>query len=327
MDQYNGILNVYKEKGYTSFDAVAHLRGILHQKKVGHTGTLDPMATGVLPVCLGKGTKVCGMLTDWDKEYVTELRLGQVTDTLDVTGTLIGGDPQAALALPEEEIVRAVHAFDGGYDQIPPMYSALKKDGKRLYDLARAGISVERSARSVRLYELEILGIRREEVPVVRLRVLCSKGTYIRSLCDDIGARLGCGGTMQSLVRTRVGPFTLEGARTLGAIEAARDLALERGDVAFTDSRGNACPSPESLGVAGIDSLFADLAPAQVKAEGVKPLQNGNKLAPDLLELSEGGAASAAEGTERVRLYFPDGTFAGIYAWDGKEYRPEKVFL
>ena len=183
----NGVLNVSKEKGYTSHDVVAKLRGITHQKKIGHTGTLDPDATGVLPVCLGKATKVCELLTDKDKTYQAVLLLGMETDTQDTTGTVTARAPVTA---SEEDVREAVQSFTGSYDQIPPMYSALKINGKKLYDLARAGKEVERKARMVQIHEIRIEEI---ALPRVTMTVTCSKGTYIRTLCYDIGRKLGCG--------------------------------------------------------------------------------------------------------------------------------------
>ena len=180
----NGIINVYKEKGYTSFDVVAKLRGILKTKKTGHTGTLDPDAEGVLPVCLGKATKVCDLLTDKNKEYVAVMLLGKVTDTQDTTGTVLEEHP---VEVTEEQVKEAVLSFTGEYMQVPPMYSALKVNGKKLCDLARAGVTVERQARPVQLYSIEIIKM---ELPRVCMRVRCSKGTYIRTLCHDIGAKL-----------------------------------------------------------------------------------------------------------------------------------------
>ena len=213
----HGIVIIHKEKGFTSHDVVAKLRGICGQKKIGHTGTLDPEATGVLPVCLGSGTKLCDMLTDKDKEYVTELLLGVETDTQDMTGTVLARHP---VSVSQEQVREAVLSFGGSYMQVPPMYSALKINGKKLYELAREGKEVERRAREVRIEEIEILQM---QLPVVRLRVVCSKGTYIRTLCADIGQKLGCGGVMESLVRTRVGKFSLEEALTLEQLQELKD--------------------------------------------------------------------------------------------------------
>ena len=214
----NGVLNIYKEAGFTSHDVVAKLRGILKQKKIGHTGTLDPDAEGVLPVCLGNATKLCGLLSDKEKTYEAVLLLGQTTDTQDVSGTVLGTAPVTA---GEEEIREAVLGFLGDYDQVPPMYSALKVGGKKLYELAREGKEVERKARRVRILALEIHGIR---LPEVSFSVTCSSGTYIRTLCQDIGERLGCGGCMKSLLRTSVDRFRVEDSLRLSEIE---ELARE----------------------------------------------------------------------------------------------------
>ena len=184
----NGIINVYKERGFTSFDVVAKLRGILHERKIGHTGTLDPDATGVLPVCIGNATKVCELLTDKDKVYRAVMHLGIATDTQDMTGTVLADREKEAAQLSEETVKNAIMQFVGDYDQIPPMYSALKVNGKKLCDLARAGVEVERKARPVTIFSIEIEQI---HLPYVTMQVHCSKGTYIRTLCADIERCLG----------------------------------------------------------------------------------------------------------------------------------------
>ena len=218
----NGIINVYKEKGYTSHDVVAKLRGICRQKKIGHTGTLDPDAEGVLPVCLGTATKVCGLLTDKDKVYEAVLLLGTQTDTQDISGTVVR---QAQVTCTQDEVRQAAASFLGIYSQLPPMYSALKVNGKKLCDLARAGVEVERSKRQVSIYEIEVLWMR---LPRVKLRVHCSKGTYIRTLCHDIGQKLGCGGCMEELLRTKVSIFSLDHAWRLAQIQSlAEENRLE----------------------------------------------------------------------------------------------------
>ena len=296
----NGIIIVNKETGFTSHDVVAKLRGICGQRKIGHTGTLDPSATGVLPVCLGSGTRLCDMLTDRDKEYVAELLLGVETDTQDTTGSVLRENP---VTVTEEEVSRACVSFLGDYDQIPPMYSALKVDGKKLYELARAGKEVERKARRVRILELEILELR---LPVVKLRVVCSKGTYIRTLCSDIGQKLGCGGIMQSLRRTKVGRFRLEDALTLGELQQLKDNGeLERV-------------------VQSVDSIFEESPSLHVTAEAARLLENGNALLP--VQFAE---AVTPEPERWVRVYRPDGRFAGIYAYEEQKrwYRPVKMFL
>lgn len=297
---FNGIIIIDKEPGFTSHDVVAKMRGICGQKKIGHTGTLDPMATGVLPVCLGSGTKLCDMLADRDKEYVAELLLGVETDTQDTTGHVLVRKPVEAT---EEKVLAVCKSFLGDYEQVPPMYSALKVDGKKLYELARAGKEVERKARPVKILELEILECR---LPVVKMRVVCSKGTYIRTLCADIGAGLGCGGTMQSLRRTAVGRFTLENALTLGELQQMKD----GGKMEET--------------VLSVDSLFEDCPALHVNGENLRFLDNGNALYPEQTE-----EKIQHEPGQWVRFYRGDGSFAGIYAYDRQSrwYRPVKMFL
>lgn len=209
----DGVLNVYKEKGWTSFDVVAKLRGILKTKRIGHAGTLDPDAEGVLVVCVGRGTKLVDRLMDHDKEYETVMLLGRKTDTGDITGRTIA---EAEVLVTEEGLRSAVLSFVPGYDQIPPMYSALKVKGKRLYEYAREGIEVEREARHVSIPRLQIREI---ELPRVSLLVECGRGTYIRALCEDIGEKLSLPACMESLRRTRVGAFSLSDARKLSEIE------------------------------------------------------------------------------------------------------------
>ena len=227
----HGVLNVYKEKGYTSHDVVAKLRGIVKQKKIGHTGTLDPDAEGVLPVCFGKATKLCDLLTDKDKTYQAVLLLGQVTDTQDTSGQVL--EKHSTEDLTNEKVENVIRSFEGEYDQIPPMYSALKVNGKKLYELAREGKEVERKARRITIHEIRILEI---NLPEVKLEVTCSKGTYIRTLCHDIGQKLGCGGCMKELLRTRVERFGLEDSIRLGEIaqlqkEGIENILALRGDI------------------------------------------------------------------------------------------------
>ena len=213
MGNRSGIINVYKEVGYTSFDVVARLRGILKIRKIGHTGTLDPDAVGVLPVCVGRATKVCDLLTDKDKEYETTLLLGVETDTQDMTGTVLSsGD----VTVSEDQVKEVIRSYTGEISQIPPMYSALKVNGQKLCDLARRGVEVERKPRKVTIYGIEILKM---DLPRITMRVRCSRGTYIRTLCHDIGQALGCGGAMESLTRTRVADFRLEDAHTIDEIQ------------------------------------------------------------------------------------------------------------
>jgi len=296
----NGIIVVHKEAGFTSHDVVAKMRGICGQKKIGHTGTLDPAATGVLPVCLGNATRLCDLLTDREKEYVAELLLGVETDTQDITGRVLDRHP---VEVSEDEIRRVAASFVGEYEQIPPMYSALKVGGKRLYELARAGKEVERRARSVVIRELELLECR---IPVITFRAVCSKGTYIRTLCADMGERLGCGGTMQSLKRTRVGEFCLENAFTLGQLQQRK----EEGRLSET--------------VLSVDSVFEELPLLHVCGEWLRLLDNGNPFQAEQTE----ERTIYAPG-EWVRVYRPDESFAGIYTCESSagNYRPIKMFL
>ena len=293
-------MNVYKERGFTSHDVVAKLRGILKQRKIGHTGTLDPEAEGVLPVCLGKATKVCDLLTGQAKTYRAVLRLGIETDTQDMTGTVLR---ECAVHVSEEAAVETVMGFQGTYEQIPPMYSALKVGGKKLYELARQGREVERKARPVTIHEISVSEV---ELPRLTVTVRCSKGTYIRTLCHDIGKKLGCGGCMESLVRTEVGSFRSEDALTLGQIEALRD-----------EGRLKEALIP-------VDTLFSEY-PAYRAEEGTERLlYNGNPMAPSEIRNTDG--TRTEKGT--IRLYDMHGQFMGIYAYDEKirRFRPVKLF-
>jgi len=213
----NGIIIVNKPTGITSFDVVSRIRRLYQIKKVGHTGTLDPDASGVLPLCIGKATKVIEYLMDEDKAYRVGLLLGAATDTQDATGSIILEKP---VLVSDEEIETAINSFMGDQEQIPPMYSAVRIKGKRLYELARRGIEVERSPRPITIYKIDILNIERKSDKVhVTFEVECSKGTYVRTLCHDIGQLLGCGGHMNSLIRTRSGPFMLDDSYTLDDLE------------------------------------------------------------------------------------------------------------
>lgn len=213
----DGVINIYKEAGWTSFDVVAKMRGILKIKKIGHTGTLDPAATGVLPVCVGKGTKKVESFMADDKVYRAVMLLGVTTDSQDMTGDIL---TRSEVNSAEAEVAEAVKSFIGGYDQLPPMYSAKKVNGKKLVDLARKGVEVERKPRFVNIMDIDIEKI---ELPRVTMTITCSKGTYIRTLCHDIGQKLKCGAAMESLIRTRVGRFKIEDAITLEQLEKFRD--------------------------------------------------------------------------------------------------------
>lgn len=295
----NGIINVYKEKGYTSHDVVAKLRGILKQKKIGHTGTLDPDATGVLPVCLGKGTRLCDMLTDETKTYVAGLLLGQETDTQDTSGTVLKESDISHLT--EEAVLACIKSFEGEQMQVPPMYSALKVNGKKLYELAREGKTVERKARPVTFYEIRVLTM---NLPHVELEVTCSKGTYIRTLCHDIGEKLGCGGCMESLVRSRVGRFGLDTALTLSQIEELREKELQNSGFSETGAQETISYSF----VHTIEEMFDQLPPVHVHENCDKALYNGNSFHY---------SRPLEDGTE-VRMYTSKDEFIGIYRYEKK---------
>ena len=295
----HGIINVYKEKGFTSHDVVAKLRGIVGQKKIGHTGTLDPDATGVLPVCLGKATKLCDLLTDKNKTYEAVLLLGKTTDTQDITGEVL--EEKSTEALTEEKVREAIEGFIGDYEQIPPMYSALKVNGKKLYELAREGKVIERKARPVKILDIQILEI---DLPKVRMEVSCSKGTYIRTLCHDIGEKLGCGGCMESLIRTRVSTFRIEDAKTLDEIETLK----QEGKLAEL--------------LVPIDAMFPFYPKITVKDDWKAFAKNGNPL--DLKMLKE---ACGQDEETQVRLYDESGKFIAIYQRKEKKYHIVKMFF
>ena len=296
---YNGIINIYKEQGYTSFDVVAKLRGILKMRKIGHTGTLDPDATGVLPVVLGSATKLVDMLTDKRKEYIATLRLGITTDTLDITGTVLS---ETVPDVSEGEVREAILSFIGPMLQTPPMYSAIKVNGRKLYELAREGIEIERQKRSIEIFDIKILDM---SLPDIKIKVECSKGTYIRSLCADIGDKLSCGAVMTSLVRTKSGDFAIERAYTLKEVEEA--AAKERVEDMITP----------------VDYCFMSYARVTVNGELLKAVRNGNmiKKADIAQDLTEGDIS-------KVRIYDPDGHFLAVYEMDRPGlYKVHKMFL
>lgn len=290
----NGIVNIYKEKGYTSHDVVAVLRKVVGQKKIGHTGTLDPDATGVLPVCLGRATKVCELLTDHDKTYEALLLLGRTTDTQDISGEVL--EERDPGDLTEEEVRSCIESFIGEYDQIPPMYSALKVNGKKLYELAREGKTVERKSRKVQIHGIRILEM---NLPHVRMEVDCSKGTYIRTLCHDIGEKLQVGGCMEELERTKVGRFLKEDAVTLD--EVRQKMEQGEGAELFTP----------------LDQIFAELPAVTVTDAKAWMSYNGNDLPERVLLEKE----AWTDGQE-VRVYDSRKNFIGLY-----QYRaPKKLF-
>ena len=296
---YDGIINIYKEKGFTSHDVVAKLRGILKMKKIGHTGTLDPDAEGVLPVCVGKATKLCELLLEKSKTYQATFVLGMTTDTQDISGNVI---KESDVNVTKEDIENAIKTFIGGYDQIPPMYSALKVNGKKLYELAREGKEVERKPRKVVLDNIEILDIT-EDLKHITIRVDCSKGTYIRTLCHDIGEKLGCGACMESLLRTKVDIYSIEDALRLSEVE---DLVRE-------DSL--------SQHIVAIEDILKGYPKVKVVDNAEKLLYNGNKL--------NYKNVLPRDVKESVRVYDSKDNFVALYEYNDKynEYRPIKMFL
>lgn len=364
---HHGMLTVYKEAGYTSSDAVARLRGILRMRRIGHTGTLDPDAEGVLPMCLGNATRICELIADREKEYVALMRLGVLTDTQDMSGEILHkipdeeipamilksgmkaplqmepGTRETAVNQAEEymhgkdeeklitdSILRTAAAFIGQIEQVPPMYSAIKVNGKRLYDMARKGITVERKPRSITIHALEIEKI---ELPFITMRVRCSKGTYIRTLCEDMGNALRTGAAMQSLLRTRVGQFTLHEAHTLDELEYFAKTEPDR-----------LLPL-----IRPVDSFFADLPAAACTEDALRLLKNGNLLTTEEFRfLSEEedpqrewrsgevfdlqSLPGVNPGEQVIRMYSADRSFYGLYrnkAGSGgrSRYSAYKMFL
>ncbi len=294
----SGIINVYKEKGFTSFDVVAKLRGILKTKKIGHTGTLDPDAEGVLPVCIGRATKVCDILTDKDKVYEAVMLLGVETDTQDTSGEVLKTLP---VEVSEAAVREAILSFVGDYAQVPPMYSALKVNGKKLYELAREGKTVERKARAVQIFSIEILEM---DLPRVRMSVHCSKGTYIRTLCHDVGQTLGCGGCMEKLLRTKVGIFELKDTLKLSEIDGLAKAGMVEEKII------------------SVDELFETYPKVWTKQEFDVVVHNGNRVTKRMF------TEKPAETMERLRVYDSEGRFIGIfeYSKERKDFKPMKMF-
>ncbi|UOO37531.1 tRNA pseudouridine(55) synthase TruB [Oscillospiraceae bacterium CM] len=286
----NGIVVVDKPAGWTSHDVVAKLRGVLHEKRIGHGGTLDPMATGVLPVFIGRATRAVSFCEVSDKEYLAGLRLGIVTDTQDTTGQVL---KQSPVPIKAQDIDAVLGRFIGPQQQLPPMYSAIKIGGQKLYQLARRGIEIARETRAITIQVLERLD---GDGPDVLLRVVCSKGTYVRTLCHDIGAALGCGGAMSSLRRTRVGTFTLDDAVTLDEIIAS--------------SAGGSSPAF----LKSVDTLFSLYPAIVIDGSQEKKCRNG----ADFAVMAEDG---------RYRVYDADNQFLMLGNVDGGMMRAVKNFF
>lgn len=300
----NGVINVYKEPGYTSHDVVAKLRGILKQKKIGHMGTLDPNAVGVLPVCLGKATKLCNLLSEKDKTYTATMLLGIETDTQDTTGQITNQTPEEeVMKLSEEKVFDVIKSYIGEYDQIPPMFSAIKINGQKLYNLARKGEEIERPPRHCKIIDITITKI---DLPRVSFHVTCSKGTYVRTLCYDIGKDLGVGACMEKLTRTRVERFDIKDSISLSQIEEIRDQGvLEQY-------------------ITPVDEILDMCSKCMVSEEAEKLLYNGNIFTSrnTLLKMNH-------QDGQTVRVYTHDGKFIGLYMYIAEKqiYKPIKIFL
>jgi len=306
----NGIINIYKEQGFTSHDVVAKLRGILKMKRIGHTGTLDPAAEGVLPVCLGTATRLCDMLTDKVKAYRAVMVFGVATDTEDMTGQVIKELP---VTCKETELRSTLVEFVGTYEQIPPMYSAIKVEGKKLYELAREGKVIERQGRPVTIYSIDVEQVICDEngnIKEATIVVVCGKGTYIRSLCRDIGERLGTCACMKSLVRIKSGQFELKESLKLSEVEVLRD-------------EGNLLDH-----IVTVEQVFASCGRIKTKEETDKLLRNGNKIpATALSEVTPGGREETEFPANWYRAYTSNESFLGVYEKKKADYVPVKMFL
>ena len=304
----NGLLNINKPEGWTSQDVVAKLRGRLHIRRVGHTGTLDPMATGVLPVCFGKATRIIEYYDDDFKTYEAEMKLGMVTDTLDITGTVLETKP---VDVSEEDVIQTIDSFRGWITQIPPKYSALKVNGKPLYKYAREGVEVEIKSRKIYVEDIQPVEVNLGENRIL-FRVTCSKGTYIRTICDDIGKKLGCGGTMTALQRIQSGCFRVEDARTLPEILEMTDEELER------------CVIP-------MDETLVHLGRIELKSmESVPFYYNGREIDTGYVNVLASPAVPEAMQKEsrlgdKYRVYDQEGKFLGISSLRENTLYPEKV--
>ena len=307
----NGIINVYKEVGFTSRDAVSKLTGILRQRKIGHTGTLDPAAEGVLPMCIGKATKLCELLTDHKKQYIAVIKFGIATDTEDVTGEIIEetsfSDDWYEEKLAEDNLSMVISGFVGKQLQTPPMYSAKRVGGKRLYELAREGKVIERKPCEITIYSIQIKNIdasRREATIVVD----CSKGTYIRTLCKDIGNELGCKAAMKSLIRTKTGDFLLENSYKLDEIEKL-----------VKENRVSEIIIP-------IEDVFKNLQRVDVSGYAGILLENGGIIKADAVKPDI--EALEPKNGEKFRMYNDEGEFKAVYSYNGdiNAFKIDKMF-
>ena len=301
----DGILNVNKPRGKTSFGVVALIRRLSGERRVGHAGTLDPEATGVLPICLGQATRVVEFLVDATKTYRAEIELGIATDTYDSTGTIVQRGDISGIG--REQVEAVLDSFRGQILQTPPMYSAVKHQGRPLYQLARAGITIERQQRQVEVYRLEVTAW---QPPVVTVEVVCSKGTYIRSMAHDIGQVLGCGANVRNLIRLRCGIFGIEEAVSVPELEDA-----------FRDGYWQQFVRP-------MDSVLTDWRAETVSEETAQVIRNGR---PVELESNPDGDPEVLTDSvldTRCRVYTPDGRLLSLMRFDTatRQWLPVKVF-
>ena len=291
-----GIINVLKPPGMTSSDVVVWMRRVLKTKKIGHTGTLDPGVAGVLPLCVGKGTRLAEYITEQGKAYLAEVTLGVTTDTQDAFGTVT---QVTSTDLRQSDLERVLPSFMGKISQTPPMYSAVRKEGKHLYEYARQGLTIERAPREVSIYKLILEKWYEGEFPRAILRIECSKGTYIRTISHDLGQALGCGAHMSSLLRVRSGPFRIQESWTLEEIEEA----VSKSTYPFL--------LPLTAGI--------DLPQVSLSVERAKAFRHGLSTRRELVH-------THTKGTEPYVQVIEDGELIGIGVWRGEDLFPHKVF-
>lgn len=296
----NGIINIYKEKNYTSHDVVNIVRKTLNKVKTGHTGTLDPQAEGVLPICIGKATKIADYIASDIKEYIAEIKFGITTSTQDSTGDII---EKKDVLCSNEEILNAVLSFKGEYMQTPPMYSALKVNGKKLYEIAREGKIIERKKRLINIYNIELLNFIQTDKALIK--VLCSKGTYIRTLCNDIGEKLNCGAHMSSLIRTRAGNFYIKDSIKLDEFKKL----VQNGET--------------SQYLQPIDKVLHDYRKIIVNKNMNKLLYNGNKI--NLNDIF--GNDIKLNDDENILVYDCENNIIGIYKVSDKYIKPLTMLI
>ena len=308
----DGIININKPPGSTSFRVVALVKRLGKERRVGHAGTLDPMATGVLPVCLGQGTRVVEFLADAAKVYQAQIELGVVTDTYDASGRVMQRNDPSGIS--REQLESALTSFRGTIQQIPPMYSALKHKGQRLYELARAGIEVERKSRPIKIYNLDIVAW---QPPAVTIKVECGKGTYIRSLAHDLGQSLGCGANLKNLIRLRYGPFDVKDAVSVPQLESA-----------FRYGYWQHFVHPMDTVLLHWKAIVVNDTTEEVIRKGAPVTLESNKIC-DITSSTENPPSTWPSAETRCRTYTLDGDFLGVLRFnlERKHWQPAKVFL